>query len=211
MHRTIAALALTVGLVLSGCAAKKEDAALQQALDFRQEMLAGECAFTAQLTADFEDYVCAFCVSCVHAPQGATELTILSPQALSGLHAHTDASGAKLVFDDTEAAFGTLTARGLSPMAAPQLLAQAWESGYIAYAGMEGERLRVSVLLGYGEEALGIDTWFQNGAPVYAELADGERTVIQAEISDLIIRKAETDNENTQANLGEHLVGQFGA
>ena len=211
MHRNIAALTLALALLLGGCAAGREDEPLQQALDFRQKMLAGDCAFTAELAADFDDYVCAFSVSCVHTPQEGTELTILAPQSLAALRAHTDADGARLVFADTEAAFGTLTSRALSPMAAPELLAQAWESGYIAYAGQEDGQLHVSFLLGYGEQELGVETWFQNGAPVYAELTDAGRTVIQAELADLIIRKAERDNENTQANLGKHLVGQSGA
>ena len=196
--------------MLCACAEKTEQNAAQQALDLRQKLLGGICSFQAELTADYGEYVSEFSVSCVHSAKDGTEMTISAPQTLAGLRAQADKTGAKLVFEDTEAAFGTLTKLKLSPMAAPQLLAQAWESGYISLTGTEDGALHVTYLLGYDEDELTIDTWLKNGMPAYAEIACGGQTVLQAVLTDFTIQEAKTDHENTQTDLGGYLAGQSG-
>ena len=203
-------MALALLTLLCACAGKAPDTA-QQALTFRTQVLENDCAFDAKITADFEDSVAEFSLSCEHTARGGTELTILAPQTLEGITAQTDETGAKLVFDDTEASFGTLAGLGLSPMAAPQLITSAWESGYIAYTGTEDGLLRVSYTCGYGEDAYTVDTWFADGSPLHAEISREGWTAVQIDVAEFILRKAETYNEITQTNLGRYLAGQSGA
>lgn len=204
--------ALTIGLTLAlcACAGKTEQNAAQQALNLRQKLLNGTCSFQAELTADYGEYVSEFSAACMHSAEDGTTMTILAPQTLAGLTAQADKTGARIVFEDTEAAFGTLTKLKLSPMAAPQLLAQAWESGYISLTGTEDGALHVTYLLGYDEDELTIDTWLKNGAPEYAEIACGGQTVLQAVLTDFTIQEAKTNHEDTQKDLGGYLVGQSG-
>ena len=210
MQFKLAALTFGLTLALCACAGKAERNTAQRALDLRQKLLSGTCSFQAELTADYGEYVSEFSVSCVHNAEDGTTMTIHAPQTLAGLRAQVDKTGAKLVFEDTEAAFGTLTNLKLSPMAAPQLLAQAWESGYISLIGTEDGALHVTYLLGYDEDELTIDTWLKDGAPEYAQIACGGQTVLQAVLTDFTIQEAKTDYENTQKNMGGYLVGQSG-
>ena len=205
MAATLAFLTL-----LCACAQKTPDTA-QQALTFRTQVLENDCAFQAEITADFEDRIAEFTLSCTHTAQGGTEMSILSPETLEGITAQADETGAKLVFEDTEASFGTLDGLGLSPMAAPQLITSAWESGYIAYTGTEDGLLRVTYTCGYGEDAYTVDTWFADGKPLHAEISREGRTAVQIDVAEFILRKAETYNETTQKNLGRYLAGQSGA
>ena len=196
--------------LLCACAGNTPDTA-QQALTFRQAVLQNDCAFDAKITADFEDTVAEFSLSCRHTARGGTEMTITAPETLEGLTAQTDETGAKLVFEDAEASFGTLDGLGLSPMAAPQLVTSAWESGYIAYTGTEDGLLRVTYTCGYGEDAYTVDTWFADGSPLHAEISREGWTAVQIDVAEFILRKAETYNEITQTNLGRYLAGQPGA
>ncbi len=196
--------------LLCACAKTTPDTA-QQALTFRQAVIQNDCAFEAKITADFEDTVAEFSLSCRHTARGGTEMTITAPETLEGLTAQTDETGAKLVFEDAEASFGTLDGLGLSPMAAPQLVTSAWESGYIAYTGTEDGLLRVTYTCGYGEDAYTVDTWFADGSPLHAEISREGWTAVQIDVAEFILRKAETYNEITQTNLGRYLAGQPGA
>ena len=196
--------------LLCACAGNTPDTA-QQALTFRQAVLQNDCAFDAKITADFEDTIAEFSLSCEHTARGGTKLTVLAPQTLEGITAQTDETGAKLVFEDAEASFGTLAGLGLSPMAAPQLITSAWESGYISYTGTEDGLLRVTYTCGYGEDAYTVDTWFADGSPLHAEISREGWTAVQIDVAEFILRKAETYNETTQTNLGGYLAGQSGA
>lgn len=213
MVRTIAVGLALCGL-LCGCAAERTADGAQQALDFRQKMLGGACSFQAKITADYEDYVCEFSLFCTHSPDGGTDMTILTPETLEGLRAHAGGDGMKVVFEDTEAAFGSLAGRSLSPMAAVQMAASAWESGYISLTGTEEGLVHVTYLLGYDDDELTVDTWLDKGAPVRAELAADGRTFLYLRLTDFTftdaVRKAETEDEITQTDVGGYFAGQSG-
>ena len=91
------------------------------------------------------------------------------------------------------------SSRRISPMAAQYLLTKAWSEGYISACGMDGELEQVTYALGYGAGQLTIETWFSGGAPLRAEISDGQQTLIFYEISDLTLKKKAEQNGNTQA------------
>ena len=203
----IAAIALALGMLLCGCGAAERTDGAQMALNFRQKLLSGTCSFRAELRAEYEDTVSCFTLACMHSAEAGTSMTIIQPETLAGITAQVTGEEAKIVFEDTQAAFGSLQGLGASPMTAPQILANAWESGYIALTGMEDDMLRVTYLLGYDEEELTIDTWFLAGGPVRAEISSGGQKIIDAQIADFTIQEAKTDNEITQTDLGGYLPG----
>ena len=211
LQKKLAVLALALGLTLCACTKQADEDPAQQALAFRQDVMQNTYSFRADVSADFGDTVCQFTLSCVHTPGSGTEMTITAPETLAGLTAMASDEGAKLVFDGAEAAFGTLEGLGLSPMTAPELLAESWETGYIQYTGTEDGLLRVTYLCGYEEDEYRADTWFQDGAPVRAELSCDGRMAVQIDVTDFNLRKAETNNESTQTNMGRYLAGQSGA
>ena len=191
-----------LGAILCACNGQENTDPAQQALAFRQNVMQNICSFEAEISADFGDTVCLFTLSCIHTPGNGTQMTITAPETLAGLTATASEEGAKLVFDGAEAAFGTLEGLGLSPMTAPELLAEAWEAGYIQYTGLEDGLLHVTYLCGYDEDEYRADTWFQNGAPVRAELSCDGYMAVQIDVTDFNLRKAETNNESTQKNMG---------
>ena len=203
LRKKLTALLLALPALLCACAGKpaKQDLA-QPALDFRQALLENGCSFEAEITADFEDYVYSFTLSCEEDSDGSMQMRILAPDTLAGITAQIEGERAKLVFDGAETAFGTLEGLGLSPMTAPELLAEAWETGYIQYTGLEERFLHVTYLCGYDEDEYRADTWFQNGAPVRAELSCDGYVAVQIDVTDFNLRKAETNNESTQTNMG---------
>lgn len=174
-------LCLALALLLCGCGAEKDISGAQTALDFRKAMLEGTCAFEMVLAASYDEEVYAFTVQGKSRAEEGTDMTITAPEILQGLCAHVDEDGAKIVFEDTEAGFGPLGALAFSPMAAPQKISAAWREGHIEYTGREDGMLRVSYLLGYGEQALGVDTWFEAGIPIRAELSCDGVCFLQAE------------------------------
>lgn len=191
-----------LGAMLCACNGQETIDPAQQALAFRQDVMQNTCSFEAEISADFGDAVCQFALSCVHTPGNGTQMSITAPETLAGLSANASGEGVRLVFDGAEAAFGTLEGLGLSPMTAPELLAQGWENGYIQYTGLEEGLLHVTYLCGYDEEEYRADTWFQDGAPVRAELSCNGCMAVQIDVTDFNLRKAETNNESTQTNLG---------
>ena len=203
MRNRLTALLLALTALLCACTGKpaKQDPA-QRALNFRQALLESGCSFEAEITADFEDYVCSFTLSCEETSDGGMRMRILAPETLAGITAQMEGGQAKLVFEDTQAAFGTLSGLGISPMAAPARLAQAWRSGYIQFSGAEDGRLHVTYLCGYGEDEIRVDTWFSDSAPVRAELSCDGHTTVQIDVTDFNLRKAETNDESTQKNMG---------
>ena len=109
LRKKLTALLLALPALLCACAGKpaKQDLA-QPALDFRQALLENGCSFEAEITADFEDYVYSFTLSCEEDSDDSMQMRILAPDTLAGITAQIEGERAKLVFGDTEAAFGTL-------------------------------------------------------------------------------------------------------
>ena len=114
LRKKLTALLLALPALLCACAGKpaKQDLA-QPALDFRQALLENGCSFEAEITADFEDYVYSFTLSCEEDSDGSMQMRILAPDTLAGITAQIEGERAKLVFGDTEAAFGTLSGLGI--------------------------------------------------------------------------------------------------
>lgn len=191
-------------LLLCACGAEKESA--QTPVSFRTALTnAGQCNFSVELEADYGDYVREFTLDCSGVVGGESSLTVLSPETAEGITATVSGEDAQVSYSDTILAVDNFESRDISPMSAPYLLTKAWSEGYIASCGQDGDWEQVHYLLGYGGKQLEIITCFAGQEPQWAEISDGENTLITCEISNFTLQKKaeQHDNqENAQTDLG---------
>lgn len=169
--------------VLSACAAKS--APTQSGLDLRTSLLeAGGCSFQAVIGADLGDRVYRFTVNCRYTAGGQTELTVLQPEELSGISATVAQDGVSVTFDSAELDFGPMANELVSPITACQVLGRCWTGGYLESGGTDGALERITCLDGYEEQELKVDTWLENGLPVYAEITFDNTRCLTLQLSD---------------------------
>ena len=185
-------------LLLTGCQATEA----QIPVDLRTQMnAAGESQFVLSLRADFGDHVRDFKLLC-HGSGEQAEFTVLEPEAVKGISASVSGEGAEVKYEDTVLGVEQFSTRRLSPMAAPYLLFYAFEQGYIASCGKDGEDTSVEYTLGYGQRTVTVSAIFREQYPVSAEITDGENTLISCEIQDFRVGKEEINNDRTEENMG---------
>lgn len=195
-------MALTGALLclLTGCGKATEPD--QQALEFRTALMeAGGCCFSADVTAFWDERVYSFSLRCA-VSDGEATLELTAPENIAGLRAVAREGSARLEYDGASLELGSLANGTVPPVAAPWLLVECWRGEYIAWAGMDGDRHRVTYLRGYDEEELTMDTWFDQGVPVYAEVAWGGAKCLSVTIMDYQMTDEEITNEAAETNLG---------
>lgn len=161
-------------LVFSGC--EKKNSGLQQALNFRRELLeSSACSFTCHIEAEMDDWVYQFSVDCRADDEGIL-FEVTAPEEISGITASLRNGEAQLEFNGLALDFGTAAQGRVSPLTTPSLLCSAWSREYIQCAGADGDACRVTYLCGYDEDEITVDTWFADASPSYAEISwDGKR------------------------------------
>ena len=180
-QRVTAVLMMTLTLLLMSCGRAEND--LDAALAFRSRLQAcGGCSFSAAITAEIDERFYEFTLAADAASGGATEITVTEPEGIAGIRATLTTSGAQLSFDGVELDFGKLDDALETPLYAPHVFSECWQSGYIDCAGMDGGALRVTYRLGYDEEELILETWFSEDLPVRCELYRGERCLLAATV-----------------------------
>ena len=100
-----------------------------------------------------------------------------APETISGITGKIDSEGGKLTFDDVVLHFDLLTDEQLSPVSAPWILLKTLRGGYITSAGLEEEKIHLTVDDSYDDDALQLDIWLdEKDLPQRAEvLYDGRR------------------------------------
>ena len=188
-------------LLLCACGAANQGA--QTPIELRTALTeAGGCGFTLDLKADYGDYIRTFRLSCRSTAEETT-LVIEEPEIVQGITATVRGADAQVSYEDTVLAVEDFQSRRISPMAAPELLAQAWREGYIRATGMDGDREQVCYLLGYGGSELEIVTWFDGPLPCRAEIDDGQQVLISCEITDFTLQnQKDEEHEITETDLG---------
>ena len=167
---------MTLCAFLSGCAEK--ESTLQPALRFRTALLeSGGCTFSCDVTADYGSEVYEFSLDCAWMDGKAT-LTVTKPDTVSGITAQVADDGAAILFDGVRLEYGTLANGHVAPLAVPWLFGSAWESDYISSAGEEDGCCRMTVLKGYNDAELTVDTWLDDGIPVCGEVSCGGTRVL---------------------------------
>lgn len=170
MRRGLVVLLLGLSLLCVGC--QTGDSTMQEAVAFRAALVQADGgSFRAEVTAEFDQRTETFLLDCAGSVADATlELCVLAPETIADIQAKVTDSGASIVFDAMAVDFGLLANGQVSPVAAPALVFHCWHSGYISAAGTEDGLHRVSYEDFFDEMSLNVDTWFENGIPIYAEV-----------------------------------------
>lgn len=171
---------MMLAILLTGC--RKTESHMQSAMDFRTALQrANGCTFSADVTAEYPEKVFTFSLDCVF-ENDQMKLRVTKPGVIEGICAGVHNGTASLEFEDISLEFGKLANGNVAPLTAPWILASAWKSDYISSAGADGNRTRATILKGYNDEELTIDTWFENELPVYAEISYAGTRVLQISI-----------------------------
>lgn len=183
MKRVAVLLAL---VLLTGCSGKDQE--LERAMNLRAKILAGQCSFDAEITADYGDEICTFSVYCEGDTQGNLGFRVTAPESIADITGAIDQEGGKLTFSDTALTFPLLADDQLSPVSAPWIFFKTLRGGYLTAAGMEEELLRLTIDDSYEEDALQVDIWLDAAdSPVRAEILYDGRRILTLTISNFQI------------------------
>lgn len=187
MRRGMILLTVCLCLLLGACTG--EESAVSPAIEFRAGLVqAGGCTFQAEVEADFGENVERFTLECDAAAGGAVDLTVLSPETLAGITATVSEAGGKITYDGMAMDFGLLANGNVIPAAAPALAVRCWTSEYIASVGEEEGLCRVTYEKDYDEKKLIVDTWYENGIPICAEVCYNNQRILKMTISEFSLR-----------------------
>lgn len=185
MKRMAALVCLLV--CFSGC--DKTPGEVERGMALRSAILQGAgCRFGAEITADYGDKVYAFSMDCEFDQQGNLNFTVTEPESIAGIRGSVSQEGGKLTFADTALCFETLVDDQVTPVTAPWVLMKTLRSGYLTSAGMEGERLRLSMDDSYEEDALRLDIWVsEEDKPLRGEILYRGRRILSVDVTNFEI------------------------
>lgn len=173
--------------VLSGCA--KDNKELERGMALRSSVLKAEaCSFRADITADYGDKIQQFSMDCQADRDGTLVFCVSAPETIAGITGRIDEEGGALTFDDVALHFYLLADETLSPVSAPWVLMKTLRSGYLTTAGMDGERLQLTIHDSYEEDALQVDIWLnEEDLPVAADILHEGRRILSLDIKDFVL------------------------
>lgn len=181
--RKILSLFLTLCALLSACAAGKSP--IQPAVDFRSALVsAGGCTFTAEVRADFGDYVHDFTLEVAVRKDASTRVRVVAPESIEGICATVTDAGGTVDFDGLALSFGLLAAERLSPIAVPAFAAACWMNAYIVSGGTQEGVDCATYRKNLGENEILVDTFLKKGVPICAEVCYNGKRIAQMVISD---------------------------
>lgn len=158
---------------------------LSPAIKFRAALVqAGGCAFHAEVTAESGETVDLFAMDCQADSDGTTRWVMTAPETIAGVTATVTDGGGTITYDGMAVEFGLLANGNVIPAAAPTLAATCWTGEYIAAAGDEDGRYRVTYEKNFDEKRLVLDTWFENGVPICTEVCYNHQRILKLTISE---------------------------
>lgn len=174
-------------MLLTGCGSDATE--LDRGLKLRDKLLDAQgCSFSADISADYGDSVQEFSMDCQGDSRGDISFTVTAPQTIAGITGTVADSGGKLTFDDTALSFPLLADGQVTPVSSPWIFLKTLRSGYMLFAGMEGELLRLSIDDSYADDALRLDIWVDTqDQPVRAEVVCDGRKILSMEIKSFVL------------------------
>ena len=176
MRRFAAASIVLLFIICIFTACDTQEEPLSPAIAFRAQLAQFGCTFHADVTTDLGETAVQFAMDCAVDAEGAVRLTVTEPERIAGITATVAADTGKFTYDGMALDFGLLANGNVVPAAAPAIAADCWLRQYIASAGHEDERYRVTYERDFDEKCLFVDTWFENAVPICAEVCyNGQR------------------------------------
>ena len=167
--------------VLSGCGGENRE--LQAALEFRENLLkAQQCSFLAEVTADYGDSLTEFTMECRGDNKGDLEFEIRKPEVISGILGNVSDSGGAVRFEEEAIYFPLMTDDLLTPACAPWIFLKTLRSGCISAVCREEDLLHLTVDDSYSEDALRLDIWLRENAPVRADISHDGRRILSLDV-----------------------------
>ena len=158
------------------------------AITFRANLVeSGGCRFTAAITVDYGQRVQCFRLTCDADGEGTAKITLLEPETVAGVTATVSDGGGRITYDGMALDFGLLADGQLIPAAVPSMLATCWMKEYISDAGQDETGYRVRYRKKIEEKELYLDTFFENGIPISAEVCYNNHGILKIEISDFAL------------------------
>lgn len=181
------AVVVCLVLLLTGCSLQNSE--LDRGMALRSKLLSAESvSFDAEITADYGDKVHNFSMECKTDNLGNLTFSVTAPETISGITGTVTQDGGKLTFDETAVHFDLLAEELLSPVSAPWVMMKTLRSGYLRSAGMEEERLRLTIDDSYEDDALQLDIWLDgNDMPLLAEILQDGRKILSLRVSNFQI------------------------
>lgn len=136
------------------------------------------------IQADYGQGIHCFTVACEGDGEGKLRLELTAPETISGICATVKGETGELSYEGLSLGFGLLAEGRISPVAAPAIALDCWLSEFVLSAGTEGELYRASYEKKISEKALLLDTYFENGIPIFADMCYNNKKIIHMEISD---------------------------
>lgn len=168
--------------LLTGCGSSAHELDAGMALRSRLLQSAG-CAFTAEITADYEDQLQRFAVETVMDGKGDVSFTVVSPESISGISGSLTGEGGKITFDDIALHFPLMAEETFSPIAAPWILCRALRSGFLSASSVENGETRLSIDERWAEEDLRLDVWLSaDNIPIRADILHEGRRILTVDV-----------------------------
>lgn len=176
-----------VSMLFCGCSGQEGE--LDRAMTLRQRLFSGNgCSFTAEITADYGDYIYTFTLSCQGDQQGNLAFTVVSPESISGITGTVSDAGGKITFDGAVLAFPTIADGQVTPVTAPWLFLKTLRSGYIVSCGEDKEGTYLKIDDSYSDKAVHLDIWLDaNLMPESAEVLWDGRRILSILVKDFTI------------------------
>jgi len=174
-------------LLLAGCTAASTE--LERGMVLRSKILKAEqVSFTVDIAADYGDSLQLFSMECRSDSKGDMSFTVTAPETIAGIAGTISQGEGKLTFDDTVLCIPLLTDEQLNPVSAPWILMKTLRSGYLTSAGLEGDRLRLTIDDSYEDDALQLDIWLdESELPQSVEICYDGRTILTLSVRDFQI------------------------
>ncbi len=199
----ISALMMTC-VLLAGCGGQTQQEHFE---DIRGAIAdAGSIAFTAAVTANFEDRTEEFTLDCLR-QAGDWTMTVMQPELIAGVTAHMSGAESDVVYGSVMLSTGDLTDCGILPISAAPVALDTLTDGYLSSSWTENGNLAVKLIR---DDTVTVTVWFDE-ADVPAAMEVAEDGVVKATCTiENFTTEGSNDGITEETDLGGDPAGESG-
>lgn len=170
-----------------GCSAKEN--ALEQVTDLRKTLLEADgCTFQASITADYEDKVHTFQMTCSVDSNGKLDFTVIAPETISGISGYISYDGGNLTFEEKVLAFPKLADGQISPIYSPWLFINSLRGGYLSGYSEESDGMCIYIDDSFCDHPLKAEVKMDKDMiPTHVEFIWQNRRILSLDIQNFLI------------------------